>query len=384
MDVRWFSAEMISGVIWSREIPLMDVRASGGFGSEPGTLSAQLNVQSTLPRGWVDMTDSEAIPHALEVADCLAEGKQTLVAIREDVYAGTVDGVKQYTKAVVGEWMIDRISDSHRDPIVRIEGVEVPGYLGRNVIPDHVRGRNVDSVVRGYELIVEGMSGCQLTHSKWANSALTTDLDYTKGTTTYAAIVAELTGTGWTWNIVPTLSADGRSVSRLLRYGAPNLDSDMTGNMLESTPMGRPPAAVLDWSSTRHAAEHTQEVWMVGAGAGSGQKIVPVTRPRPAGMPRMSATVQARDALTTAALQREGQWALNRMARDEKTITAEVRMSYLPPRGPAVGDTYSWESWPTLTKPIHERGIVRCLGWEWSQPRAGEIETATLTLERVS
>lgn len=384
MDVRFYAAQMSDGLILPRELPLTDVTGSGGFGSEPGTLTATLDPWASMRPG-LTCSDSEAIAEATALAEYIVEGKHTIVAIREGLYGGLDgNGKPIYSDRIMGEWRIDKVPTSHRDPLIKITGTEVPGYLRDNVITESRHLRTVDSIVTAYELIVEGFTGVQLTHAKWAFSQLTTSLDATKGTTTYAALVADLQGTGWRWGVFPTLSADGRSVSRVLRYGVPHLDSDLTGVVLEATPLGRPTAGVLDWSSHVNAATHTQEVWVAGAGTGSGQKIVKTSRPRPAGMPRMSVAIQARDALTTEGLQREGKRALDQMAESERTITAEVAMSYLPTRGPQVGDTYTWISWPTVTKPTHEEGIVRVLGWQWESPRAGQLETATLTLERVS
>ncbi|MCT1459861.1 hypothetical protein M3G03_09995 [Aestuariimicrobium sp. p3-SID1156] len=383
MELRFYSAAMLSGKIDSYELPLSNVRFSDSF-TQVGSFEADLDMRRVVQMAGLDPTR----PSAAAFAECervlrlVQRGNRTMVPIREDIDAGTS---RPAWDRPMGEWWVESTSRTHASPVVRITGRTWRGYFDQNVMTKNWNLASVDRVAQFRQLITDlTTSGneVQLDPGSGGTTAVPKGpFKAEAGKDMYGAKMRELQGDAFEWDINVELTAPDQ-LRRYLRLYTPEIRGDRTDTALEAVTPGSIPAGVVDISDEQSVEQLCFDMWAWGSGAGADQ---PQARPRavrPPGFPRWSRSWTGSNATTDEGVARDGARAIRELTAQYQPFQVEVASDAMPTGGPVLGHAYTWIKEPSLSMPTSERGTARLVGWEWRQPRPGEPDTFTLSLLR--
>lgn len=388
MDVSptFYPVHLKTGLVMDRDLPLRNVKMTGGTGSAPGTFSADLDLMelvnypgiTDVRREW-DQTLALIKPWAMSI-----------LAVREGL-----TGVTTVADRPISEWIITEAPRGHLDTVIPLRGIEITGYPAHATVTTARHTSRVDSIRMAYELLMECYNAGPVAATALVDpvpaSALTAGLDVTVGAAMYADALRQIQGDmEWEWGIWYAdldHTVQPLRVKRTIAVGAPFLrDNRVIGEgefAIEAAPPGQPPAGILDYTLEPNLGDAISELHAFGAGSGSAQRYIPLTRAVDPDYPRLSATLQANDARTTEALRSEGLRSLRGLSEPSQTITMQVLTERLPAGGARVGHTYDvtlWES-PAIPYPP-ANAKYRVTSWEWSQPGDGQPDTTILTMMR--
>lgn len=385
MELIYYTAAFASGDLSQMELPLEDVTLSSGITS-PGELSATLDLRACVDRA-APLAEQHA--DAAAVLDLLKPGARTIALIRENLTTGDTGSVDK----AMGEWLIDRIDVRHGDPVVRIHGVELAGYARHCVITRNWTLTNTDPVATFRQVMADMWTSGQPSTiqvdvgSGGSTAVARQDFKVVAGATTYESALQELASDQFEWRIVSTVQASGGVPTRMVRtlqLRAPLILTDRTADIaVEVVTPGTPGVtSAVDFAATIALEDQCYDLWAFGAGSGAKQVTARVQQTIPSGMPRLSRTWTSRRHLSQSSLTREARAVAARMDPAFEPFTVVADMGLMPGGGPRVGDRYWCARTPSLSMPTPETFTARVVSWQWTQPRPGERETVTLTMER--
>lgn len=385
MGVSYHLADWMTGRIWSRALPMTNVRLGGSIMGSPGGFSAELDMR-TVCEPPADGMRWDPIAEAASVLGRLQSGMCSVVPIREDLSMGTMGTPQDKT---MGEWLVTDTATQWSDPVVRVTGVEPSGYLQHNVVTRNWNETSADPVTTARTMISDLFSSGQtiLLDTPGGSSPMRGPVEVTAGATTYWDAVRTLSTDAFEWRIgtdIKSRDVDSLQLVRALAIGWPRLVADRTEYVLEQTEDGKRPASVLDsWADDPLEAK-CFDLWGFGAGSGKAQVRDRIDVARPAGMPRISRSYSNPEFGRKPSLTREMRRVMAEMDPARRPFDVIATMDVLPGGGPRPGDVYTWRRAPSLSMPTAETSWVRVLAWDWTEPQAGQIETVRLTVERTT
>lgn len=374
MELRYYAADFVTGVIYPRELHIEDLSIAKNE-QVAGPMSCVVNLEAATAES------ADPLSEAAQILAMITPGACSIVPIREGGTNGTTGPI---VDTVMGEWMITTMDRRHGSPRIPLRGGELGAYFAANVLASRHKGG--DTLALGRELIAEALQGISYSMTGVTASGITTTERYEAGVRTYADVLQELQGDrAWSWRVdyqVTPPGADGlRRLQRTIIFDVALDVAPQSGIMMELVAPGETPASALDCTISDDLGSQCTEVWAFGGGAGSSQirEMVPV--PHPAWMPRISRNFTASDIMTHARLRGEGVRvaAAQRRERQPWTVELDMNRTVLP----AIGSVQAYRREPSLSMPSLDEFNVRVREWSWKQPKAGQIETLTATVERV-
>lgn len=378
MALRFFAAQFLTGDLYPTELPLSGVTMGGSL--EGGEFRASLDLRKLVdPGDWAG---------AVAVRDMLAPGVCSIVAVLDEMWAGEGQPLQAH---VHGEWLVTNARRDFASPIVQITGVQPAGYLKHRVLDRRWTETDTDSVALVRRLVTECFRSGQtiaVTPQTWVSAlGRKITVDWPAGSITYWDACQKVMGDNWfEWTIHsrPLAYTGGipPRAERLLQIGEPKLWYARPDIVLEAVTPGSTPAGVMSLTDEDPLTARAFEAYAFGAGFGDDQITARTAIPTPAGYPRLSVMVQARDADTVDAAAREAQRTLGALTPAAHTIEAVVDGDFLPGEGPQVGHVYQWIKEPSLSIPLREEFRVRVVAYEWTPGEDGDRDRYVLTMTR--
>lgn len=381
MELTYYTAAATTGILDRRSLPLQNVRFASTLMGSGGEFSADLDL-----RACYDPADAtvDPIAEAAAVLDLVQPGVRSIVPVMESTTNGTAGDVLDVSH---GEWWITGLERDHTSPVVRVTGVEWDGYASHQVIGATHKGKGIQPVGKLRELARTLWSGIQLDVPNWHLPPVTpVDFQVTPGQATFASAFEELASDQLEWHVTTALEkvTGGVRSTRALAVNVPMLRQDYYPYVvLWVNRDGGMGGSALGYRSSTSVEAMCFDLWANGAGAGNDQVTAHVTASRPPGMPNLSRQYTSRRQLKANALRRQAQNVLRHMTPAYEPVTVVARQQDVPGGGPHVGDVYQIGVEPTLSYPTPERYWARVTAWAWQEPRPGELDTYTLTMERL-
>lgn len=374
MELTYLAADFETARIFERALPLENVSLQSSF--DGGRFTADLDLRKA-----VDIDDYAG---ARDISAMIWAGSSTILPVRENLRAG--DG--RTADVAMGEWLITNVERSHASPILKLSGVEPHAYARQNVVTRTWKSKSADPVGTARQMIDDLFHSGQrivMDAQNWnGQKAARVPLDVQAGTTTYWDAITDLQGDGvFEWMIYSAIDDDQQTVTRRLSMGEPRIEIKRDDVVLEAVTPGSRPTVLLDVQDDDPIDAYCNDLWAFGSGAGKDQRKKRITRNRTLRQVRQSRTLTASDALTQGQLDRVAARAMGRMHPDYRPFQVTASMDMLAGGGERIGMVHPFMREASLSMPTPESRDVRVVAWEWRQPKPGEQETATLTLERL-
>ncbi|MEL4357028.1 MULTISPECIES: hypothetical protein [unclassified Luteococcus] len=375
VELRYYTADWLTGALNQRELMFSDVKLHRKI-DHSGTMEASLDLARI-----VDPEDS--LRDAQRVMGLIRPGATSFVAIREGVTTGA-DGMP--INVVMGEWWITEVETQHGSPVITIRGEEIGGYLGRDVIHANQRETTMDPLALALRVLDEGLQGWAHVRTGVVTCGTTIPVSYRRGTRSYMDILRDLQGDRlWMFQVlhsyaepggIPSVVRDVRMVAGMPPAAAGEVPIEVASSL------GKPwqtPATAADWLTISSVDDLCSELWLFGGGSGPSQLTSVATRPRAAGIPRLSRSVSLPDIVRKGQLDQEAERLIGTVSPEQRQHTVEVLASRISI--PTMGRVSPLIIEPSLSMPHGLQADVRVLGWSWEQPQPGRVETLTLTVE---